>query len=332
MSSRPVALALAVLVTFLWSTSWVLIKLGLDDLQLPPLSFAGLRYFLAALILLPLALPALSRRRPWRGGGRLLGSVFVLGLLLYSLTQGAQFAALAYLPAVAVALLLSTTPAFVGLLSLRGERASRLQVLGVALLVVGALLYFGPFELGDDGALGLSIALVGVAGNAAAALLGRRLARDSVEQLGGVLSLTALSMLVGGAVLLGSGLLLEGLPNLTSDGWLIIGWLALVNTALAFTLWNQSLRTLTAVESSVINNLMLVQIAVLAWIFLGEALSPLEIAGLALALTGILAVQLAPWLGRRRVRARDTSASEMPPTDVGSVEAPMSPQVTLRER
>ncbi|HUG46823.1 MAG TPA: DMT family transporter, partial [Candidatus Limnocylindria bacterium] len=253
MNSRPVALALAVFVTFLWSTSWVLIKLGLDDLQLPPLSFAGLRYFLAALILLPLALPALRRHAPWRGNGRLLGWVLLLGLLLYAVTQGAQFAALVYLPSVAVALILSTTPVLVGVLSLRGERASRLQVAGVGMLVVGAFLYFGPFELGEAAALGLAIAVCGMVANSLAALLGRRLARDSVPQLGGVLSLTALSMLVGSLALLGGGLLLEGLPPLTGEAWLIIGWLAVVNTALAFTLWNQSLRTLTAVESSVIN-------------------------------------------------------------------------------
>ncbi|MCB9443696.1 MAG: DMT family transporter [Ardenticatenaceae bacterium] len=41
----------ALLVTFLWSTSWVLIKLGLQDI--PPVTFAGLRYFLAFLALIP---------------------------------------------------------------------------------------------------------------------------------------------------------------------------------------------------------------------------------------------------------------------------------------
>ena len=35
----------ALFVTFLWSTSWVLIKIGLD--QIPALPFAGLRYTLA---------------------------------------------------------------------------------------------------------------------------------------------------------------------------------------------------------------------------------------------------------------------------------------------
>jgi drug/metabolite transporter (DMT)-like permease len=298
---RSVALGLALLVTFLWSTSWVLIKLGLDELQLPPLSFAGLRYLLAALVLLPLAAPALLRARPWRAPRRLLGPVLLLGLLLYAVTQGAQFAALLHLPAVAVGLVLSATPVLIAAFSLRaGERPSRLQVLGIGLLVTGASLYFGPFELGEAGLFGLAIALIGLTANAGAALLGRRLARDELERLGGVLGLTASSMLIGALVLVGVGLTVEGLPALDFDAWLIIAWLALVNTALAFSLWNHTLRTLTAVESSVMNNLMLVQIAFLAWIFLGEALGLLEIIGLAVALAGILLVQLAPVLLRRR--------------------------------
>ena len=44
----------ALLVTFLWSTSWVLIKIGLADI--PALTFAGLRYVLAFLVLIPLYL------------------------------------------------------------------------------------------------------------------------------------------------------------------------------------------------------------------------------------------------------------------------------------
>ncbi|HKZ55913.1 MAG TPA: DMT family transporter [Anaerolineales bacterium] len=43
----------ALFVTFLWSTSWVLIKWGLDEI--PPLIFAGLRYGLGFLCLLPFA-------------------------------------------------------------------------------------------------------------------------------------------------------------------------------------------------------------------------------------------------------------------------------------
>jgi drug/metabolite transporter (DMT)-like permease len=293
-TGRRLALAQALLVTFLWSTSWVLIKIGLDELAIAPLSFAGLRYALAALVLLPLAVPA------WRalGGAGLrqapIGRLVVLGIVLYAVTQGAQFAALVHLPAVAVALALSTTPVVIALVARRGaEPPSALQVGGVILLVLGAVLYFGPFDLAGSAPLGLLIAGIGVAANAAAALMGRSLARDTLARMGGVLGMTALSMIVGGLVLLAVGLAVEGPPRLTIEGWLIIGWLALVNTAFAFTLWNHTLRTLTAVESSVMNNLMLVQIAVLAWFFLGEGLDAREIAGLAIALAGILAVQLA---------------------------------------
>jgi drug/metabolite transporter (DMT)-like permease len=292
--SRRVALAQALLVTFLWSTSWVLIKIGVQDLVLPPLTFAGLRYVLAALILLPLAAPALLRLRS--AGAvqpRVLASVAALGLILYAVTQGAQFAALVHLPAVAVALALSTTPVLVAIIGLRsGEPPSRAQIGGALAVVVGAALYFGPLQLGPGAVMGLLIAAVGVAANATSALLGRALARDVLPAVGGVLGLTALSMAVGSVVLLGAGVVIEGVPPLTGQAWLIIGWLAVVNTAFAFTLWNHMLRTLTAVESSVMNNMMLIQIAVLAWIFLGEGLDVRQIGGLAIALGGILLVQL----------------------------------------
>ena len=73
--------------------------------------------------------------------------------------------------------------------------------------------------------------------------------------------------------------------------WLIIAWLAIVNTALAFTLWNLSLRQLSALESAAINNTMLIQIAVLAWIFLNEPLGFGEAAGIVLVSAGVLLTQ-----------------------------------------
>ncbi|MFA5552423.1 MAG: EamA family transporter, partial [Trueperaceae bacterium] len=51
--SHTRAVLQALLVTFLWSTSWVFIKVGLEEI--PALTFAGLRYALAFLLLLPLA-------------------------------------------------------------------------------------------------------------------------------------------------------------------------------------------------------------------------------------------------------------------------------------
>jgi drug/metabolite transporter (DMT)-like permease len=58
-------------------------------------------------------------------------------------------------------------------------------------------------------------------------------------------------------------------------------------------LWNLSLRKLSALESAAINNTMLIQIAILAWIFLDEPLGPGEAAGIVLVSAGVLMTQTA---------------------------------------
>jgi drug/metabolite transporter (DMT)-like permease len=105
---------------------------------------------------------------------------------------------------------------------------------------------------------------------------------------------------VGALALLAAGTLAQGLPRLTPLNWAIVLWLAAVNSALAFTLWNRTLRTLSAMESSLINNTMLFQIPVLAWLFLGEGLSAWQVAGMALAGLGTFMVQVS---GTRKRRA-----------------------------
>jgi len=306
-TGRQHALAVlqGLLVTFLWSTSWVLIKIGLDDLDLQPLSFAGMRYALAAVILLPFGIRAMRAAHVAAPlNGRLLTRVAIYGLLFVAVAQGAQFAALAVLPATAVSLILASIPAWVAMLALAGgaERASIGQAAGIGLLTLGALLYFGPFRIDADAGIGFVAAAVCVAAAAVSSHLGRGLARDAIARLGGPIGLTASSMAVGAVLLLGVGVALEGWPALDLTGWLIVVWLAVVNTAFAFTLWNHTLRTLTAVESSVVNNTMTIQIAILAIVFLGERLGALQLAGLVLAAAGAAVVQLAPALRARSRR------------------------------
>ncbi|HEX9617321.1 MAG TPA: EamA family transporter [Anaerolineales bacterium] len=292
-SSHRVAVLQALFVTLLWSTSWVLIKIGLEDI--PALTFAGLRYSLAFASLLPFLLHP-ARRGSLRSIAPSLPrtawvNLLLLGLLYYTLTQGTQFIGLAYLPAVTVSLLLNFSPVVVALLSigLLSERPTARQWLGVGFSVAGTVLYFFPVALPAGQTLGLFAVIVGMLANAFSTILGSSINRSEGFS---PLAVTTISMGFGAVLLLSVALLVEGLPQIGLRSWGIIAWLAVVNTALAFTLWNQTLRTLSAVESSVINNTMLVQIAVLAWIFLGEHLTVRELAGLVLAGLGTLIVQL----------------------------------------
>src|SRR5207244_3929847 len=72
-----------------------------------PLTFAGLRYTIAALLLLPFAIRPIRRARPDR---RSWARVLTLGVLFYAVTQGAQYVALDTLPSAAVSLVLTATP------------------------------------------------------------------------------------------------------------------------------------------------------------------------------------------------------------------------------
>ncbi|MEW5719715.1 MAG: DMT family transporter [Chloroflexota bacterium] len=279
----------AILVTFLWSTSWVLIKIGLTDL--PALTFAGLRYTLAFLCLLPFGLRADARAalrdlsaRQWLG-------LLALGLLYYAITQGTVFVGLAYLPAMTVSFLLTLTAIVVPLFGIAflAERPTILQWGGVALFTVGAAIFFYPVAIPAGEAFGFVVVLLGVLANSLSAILGRQINhRWNLPPL----VVTLVSMGIGASALLFAGVQIEKLPALTWTHWAIIVWLAIVNTAFAFTLWNHTLRTLSATESAIINNTMLVQIAILAWLFLGESFSAPKIVGMILATAGAVIVQI----------------------------------------
>lgn len=59
--------------------------------------------------------------------------------------------------------------------------------------------------------------------------------------------MTAPSMALGGLLTLATGVVVDGLPHLSGSDWAIVLWLAVINTAFAFTLWNHTLRSLTAI-------------------------------------------------------------------------------------
>jgi drug/metabolite transporter (DMT)-like permease len=283
------ALWLALFVTVLWSSSWVLIRWGLDDEGLQPMTFAALRYGIAAIVLVGWVIyREAPRRHIYRIDRGFVVRLVVLGVLMYALTQGAVFVALDEQPAATTSLLLALTPLFVagGAAISLAEVPTRWQSVGVVMVALGAWAYFAG-ELGATAA-GLVAALIALGANVASTILGRSVNRSG--RLPAV-TVTAASMAVGAGVLVFVAIGAEGVPIITPRGWLFIAWLALVNTALAFSLWNLSMQRLSAVESASINNTMLVQIALLAWVFLGESPGALGLLGIAAVSTGVYLVQ-----------------------------------------
>ena len=288
-TSRIKAVLLALLVTFLWSTSFILIKWGLAEI--PPLTYAGLRYTIAFLCLLPFAFTNKNKavikflsKNDWY-------KLISYGFLFIALTQGTMFMGLLLLPAVTVSLWLNFTPlivAMMGIFFLR-EYPTILQWGGAILFIVGILTYFIPISLNETQGIGLFVLTIGVLANSSSSVLGRDINRSGKLN---PLIVTVISMGFGSIVLLTAGIIIQGLPAISSQNIIYLLWLAIVNTAVAFVIWNYTLRTLTAIESSIINGTMLIQIALLAWFFLGEGISLQEIIGMSIAAIGAFLVQL----------------------------------------
>jgi drug/metabolite transporter (DMT)-like permease len=276
-------------VTFLWSTSFIIIKLGLKEI--PPITFAGLRYFIAFLCLFPFLFRKEKIEEIKKIDSKTWIKLIALGLIFYTATQGTQFIGLTLLPSVTVSLWLNFTPIIVAVLGIfmLSEKPSRRQWLGIFLFIVGILFYFYPVVLSSDQTLGLIVMTIGVMANSASAILGRDLNRSGKLH---PLVVTVTSMGIGSIILLVTGIIIQGLPSISCVNLLFILWLAIINTALAFTLWNLSLRAITAMESSIINGTMLIQVAVLAWIFLGESITLQELGGMVIAIIGALLVQI----------------------------------------
>jgi probable blue pigment (indigoidine) exporter len=107
---------------------------------------------------------------------------------------------------------------------------------------------------------------------------------------------------VGGAALLIAGAFVEGPPHLTTEGAAIVAWLAVVNTAIAYLLYNHALQRLTALQMNLVLNLSPFVTAALASLLLDERLLPLQLAGMLIATIGVAQAQ--------RTRRAEATAAE----------------------
>jgi drug/metabolite transporter (DMT)-like permease len=286
--TRLFAVVEALLVTFLWSTSYILIKIGLEEMN--PLAFATYRYLLASGILVMImfsryrtALRRLDLRR--------IGVFLALGFSGYLIAQGFQFFGLSYLQPVTVTFILNLTPIFVLIFSavFLQEIPSSIQLLGIVLTLGGVgVFFYDSFRVVEE-LVGFLVTLASGIGWATYMIISRFYLR---EHKADTIVMTTSSMSFGSLMLLGATVFTGNIMTVSFHGWVIIVWLSIANTALAFVLWNHALKSLRVYEQSILQNTMLIQITLLAYIFLNETLIFRKILGMVLVFIGVLIVQL----------------------------------------
>jgi drug/metabolite transporter (DMT)-like permease len=180
------------------------------------------------------------------------------------------------------------------------------QWMGLVVAVIGSGIFFAPGMAAGD-PVGIGIVAFGLIGFGMFGILGREVARDGEV---GTLALTAYPLAFGGGLLVLIALLLEGLPHLTLAALGVVLWLAVINTAIAYILYNHSLQVMTAFEMNMLVNLAPFITAVYARVFLGERLEPIQFFGMIVMVIGVVLVQRGRGAARTRLTNRNGNETQ----------------------
>jgi len=284
---RLLAIGEVIVAAGIWSTSFVGIRYVVGSA--PPLTLAGLRYSIAFLLFLPFLVRHRGSLRSLRRG--LWTRFALMGLVQYTLGNGALFWALRWVSSTSGSLTQSLAPLVTLALELLWlkERLSIRQLSGVLVAVSGSVFFFGPEAASGAHLTGLALLGITVVAFGLFPVLVRETTRSSEA---GSIVLTALPLGFGGGALLILGLIFQGWARLSCAEWGIVLGLAAVNTTVAYLLFTHALRGLRATEANVILNLSPLGTALIAWATLGEGVSVAQ--GLAMAAV-VSGAALAQW-------------------------------------
>lgn len=283
---RRKALAMAVVTTLLWSGSYILNKLAFQG-GIGPLTLSGLRYLIASLFLFGLGF----RKKQTAAHALPLYTVVLLGVLGYAVAQGLQYIGQAYLTPTQSSLFLSVGNTTFVILADRlwlKENQTKGDLIKLLFLIAGITMYYYPW--GDTGLslVGMAFMLLSSVGYALNMTLTRRIVTKAQVD---TRTLVAQTMFCGSILMLSAGLAAEGPPTITVRLLLILAYLSLVSGALGFCLWTWSQKELTAFESSSVNNLMLIEIALMDFLFFRRSFSAIQIAAILVVFGSVLLIQ-----------------------------------------
>ena len=269
------------LFVLLWSSSFIASKTGLRDIS--PLMFVALRMAGCAVVLLS---AMLLTRQSWRplAGWRWLHCA-IAGALLNAAALMAPHVGLLYAPAAQIALVQSLTPlltAVFGVALLR-ERLRPRQWLGLAFGMAGVGLVVGQAAFESASRFrGLVLAFAGVLGIVSGTLWFGRFCRG-VPLLPSATAQFLSACLVSS---LGAWLLETPRVNWTEGSVAALAWTTIMTALGGMCLYSVMLARGSAARVSANFYLVPGTAALLAWIFLGERLTPLALAGLIVASAG----------------------------------------------
>lgn len=280
----------------IWSTLEVSGKLL--DASVSPYAITSWRFLIGGLVLLPFAL---SHR-----GSRLIGFKGLLHLLLLGLVNVCFSMLILQLSihlgkASLSAVIVSMNPLFVALFSwlILKERMSLGYIIGLALGLFGiAILVMGEVELNTvryrNLPLGIVLAIIASLGFGFYTVLTKK----AVMRYGNLITNSV--SFISGAVLLFIFNLIAGFPSSfqpTVSNLLLIGYLGIILTGLAYLLYFEGMKTIGATSAAMYFFLKPLISTFLAWILLKETLAAWQIIAVILIVLAMNLPRIYKWIG-----------------------------------
>jgi len=303
-----------VLLGFMWGSSYLFIKIGVEA-GLPPFTLVASRLFFGLIVLVTVV--ALAReplpRRPRQYGHLVVMSVINIVLPFFLITWGEQS-----IDSALAAILNSTVPLFVIMLAplfLPDEQITLNRLVGLAVGFVGVLVLFVP-DLGvlrADSLLGW-LALLG---SSVAYAVGNVYSKRNVKDLRPMIPAlfqVAFAFIISAAL----ALLLErpiGRVPVTPQSLFAVVWLGIIGSGFAYLMYFRLLRDWGATRISMVAYLLPV-FGIALGVLIGEAITPNRILGTLLIIGGVALVNsrygARPLFQSRDRRAAGAAASETP--------------------
>jgi drug/metabolite transporter (DMT)-like permease len=299
--TKAAAIAAFVALCLIWSSTWLAIKLGLRDL--PPVSFAAIRFVIAIAVLLAISIGRVRLLPSNRGDFKLLAWT---GVLMFCLNYALLFWAELYVSSGLSAVLQATIPIFGMVFAhfvLPSEPLRGARILGAIVALGGvALICSRLFDFGGVLAFWGGVAIV--FGAAGAALSNVFLKARAIRLAPAMIA--AWQMIFGLVPLLVAGWILEGNPvhfHWTPRAVFCLFYLAIPGSALAFLLLYWLLPRMSVTNLQTISFITPPGAVLFGWLLGGESFSLWSLTGGALILAGV-------WLIFRKAKPAELEECE----------------------
>ena len=274
-------------VVSLWASTFIVTKAIFAEMS--PLAFAFIRFALmTALAFGILALRRRGRFPPIRRADLLL--FLAAGLTGYTLYQLGFVLGLDYTSPFSSSLLIAMVPFFTMVfLALRGERPTRHAWLGLAVGLVGVVIFLTD-KLGSPGSLlGDALSLGAAVSFAIYGLVNRPLVRDYPPE-----AYTAYALLAGTIPLLvisTPAALTQNWGAISAWGWVGIVYMVVLPVYVAHMLWNWAIARRGAAAATSFSLLVPILSGILSALLFGEEFGIAKLLGAACVLAGLLVIR-----------------------------------------